>query len=363
MKPEKSCWVASVEEFIGIREWLFTKAKVIPKRKFTNDLQLIKKVIKATKQNNYSMTIYPEARFSLAGINEDIGTALGKLAKKCGVTLSTANKATVSEKVNAYWGIYGEYYTSIGISKETLTKIFTADAYRNQLLVHFYGEGGEEEISTATMYAYFKMHYIVFQAINGYFTYMDDNGNTVVHTPNEIEEIIWNKPGNNTDDPVNGSVEYYVNEGLFYGLCKDGTSLNENFIPLKNTKSEYNKIKIYTKYPKLINNEFTAADYYDEDDAKNTISSSLSLIGNGIKCGNDVLTDEKIFNGTWDDVEQCFIFSFKTEAITGVESDVKMSITTTGTRYISSNKTLFSLPVKPISETTILWKFNETIWN
>ena len=40
------------------------------------------------------------------------------------------------------------------------------------------------------MYAYFKMHYIVFQAINGYFTYMDDNGNTVVHTPNEIEEIV-----------------------------------------------------------------------------------------------------------------------------------------------------------------------------
>ena len=112
------------------------------------------------------------------------------LAKKCGVSLSTANKATVSEKVNAYWGIYGEYYTSIGISKETLTKIFTADAYRNQLLVHFYGEGGEEEISTATMYAYFKMNYIVFQAINGYFTYMDDNGNTVVHTPNEIEEIV-----------------------------------------------------------------------------------------------------------------------------------------------------------------------------
>ena len=112
------------------------------------------------------------------------------LAKKCGVTLSTANKAAVSEKVNAFWSIYGEYYTSIGVTKETLTKVFTADAYRNQLLVYVYGEGGEEEIGVATMYAYFKMHYIVFQAINGYFTYMDDNGNTVVHTPNEIEEIV-----------------------------------------------------------------------------------------------------------------------------------------------------------------------------
>jgi len=40
------------------------------------------------------------------------------------------------------------------------------------------------------MYAYFKMNYIVFQAINGYFTYLDDNGNTVIRTPNEIEKII-----------------------------------------------------------------------------------------------------------------------------------------------------------------------------
>ena len=92
MKPEKSCWVASVEEFIGIREWLFTKAKVIPKRKFTNDLHLVKKVINATKRDNYSMTIYPEARFSLAGINEDIGTALGKLVKKSGVPVVVMNQ-------------------------------------------------------------------------------------------------------------------------------------------------------------------------------------------------------------------------------------------------------------------------------
>ncbi len=112
------------------------------------------------------------------------------LAVKCGIKLSTANKAAVSERVNAYWGIYGDYYTSIDVSKETLTKIFTAEAYRNQLLNHYYGEGGEEEISVGNMYAYFKMNYIVFQAINGYFTYMDDNGNTVIRTPNEIEEII-----------------------------------------------------------------------------------------------------------------------------------------------------------------------------
>ncbi len=92
MKKERSCWVASVEEFIGIREWLFTKAKVVPKRKFTNDLQLVKKIVNATKNKKYSVTIYPEARFSLAGITEDIGSALGKLAKMCQVPIVVMNQ-------------------------------------------------------------------------------------------------------------------------------------------------------------------------------------------------------------------------------------------------------------------------------
>ena len=92
MKKDRSSWVASVDEFIGIRAWLFSKAKVIPKRKFTNDIQLVKKVINATKNKKICMTIYPEARFSLAGVNEDIGTALGKLAKKCKVPVVVVNQ-------------------------------------------------------------------------------------------------------------------------------------------------------------------------------------------------------------------------------------------------------------------------------
>lgn len=91
MNGDKSCWVASVEEFIGIREFLFNAACVIPKRKFTNDVQLIKKIVRATKKG-MCMTIYPEARFSLAGINEDIGSAIGKMAKMCKVPIIVMNQ-------------------------------------------------------------------------------------------------------------------------------------------------------------------------------------------------------------------------------------------------------------------------------
>lgn len=161
------------------------------------------------------------------------------LAKKNGVTLSTASKASVSEKVNAYWGIYGDYYSSIGVSKETLTKIFTSEALRNQLLIHYYGEGGEEEISVASMYAYFKMNYIVFQAINGYFTYMDDNGNTVIHSPNQIEEIILKFQNmasliNAKEKTMEEAAEFLASTGYSSSvvtlvLGKDDTSYPEGF--------------------------------------------------------------------------------------------------------------------------------------
>lgn len=112
------------------------------------------------------------------------------LAHSQGITLSTAEKADVSERVNAYWGIYGEYYSKIGVTKETLTKIFTADAFREALLVHIYGTGGEEEIPLTRLYAQFKTNYIVFQAITGYFTTTDLNGQTVKISETEKEALV-----------------------------------------------------------------------------------------------------------------------------------------------------------------------------
>lgn len=100
------------------------------------------------------------------------------LAHKTGVKLTVAQKKAVSERVNASWSIYGDYYTSIGVTKETLTKVYTADAYRDSLLLHYYGEGGENEISLARLYASFRTNYIVFQCINGYLSYSDAEGFT-----------------------------------------------------------------------------------------------------------------------------------------------------------------------------------------
>ncbi len=112
------------------------------------------------------------------------------LANMAGITLSTAEKAKVSEKVSAYWNIFGSYYTKIGVSRETLTKVFTADSFRGALLLHYYGTGGEEEIPLTRLYAQFKTNYIVFQSITGYFTTTDSDGKTVRISENDSEALI-----------------------------------------------------------------------------------------------------------------------------------------------------------------------------
>lgn len=112
------------------------------------------------------------------------------LAHSFDLSLSTAQKAAVSEKVNAYWGIYGEYYTNIGITKQTLTKVFSADAYRDALLLYYYGEGGVEEIPVSRLFANFRTNYIVFQAITGYFSETDDSGVNVRLSQTEIETLV-----------------------------------------------------------------------------------------------------------------------------------------------------------------------------
>lgn len=83
MFPHRSYWVISIEEFIG-REWLFRSIGAIYKRKFTKDLTVVRHLLTAFKRGHAVCTIYPEARYSLAGVNEQLDGALGDLVHKAG---------------------------------------------------------------------------------------------------------------------------------------------------------------------------------------------------------------------------------------------------------------------------------------
>ncbi len=112
------------------------------------------------------------------------------LANAHNIKLTIAEKTAISERVNGYWQLFDQYYERIGVTKETLTKVFTTDAYRDRLILSYYGAGGTEEIPVTRLYASFRSNYVVFQSITGYFTETDEEGNTIRIPQNEIESLV-----------------------------------------------------------------------------------------------------------------------------------------------------------------------------
>lgn len=86
LMPKTTGWVMSIEEFRRSR-FLMGGIGGMPKRKFTHDIVTTKHIMYYIKKLKHTCTIYPEARFEFAGINERLDGALGKLCKVLGVPI------------------------------------------------------------------------------------------------------------------------------------------------------------------------------------------------------------------------------------------------------------------------------------
>ena len=78
--PRTTGWVMSVEEFRR-GDWLMYGIGGMPKRKFTHGIVTAKHMLDYLKKKKHTVTLFPEARFELAGINERLDDALGKFCK------------------------------------------------------------------------------------------------------------------------------------------------------------------------------------------------------------------------------------------------------------------------------------------
>ena len=81
--PHRTNNVANIDGYIK-RAWLMNLLGCICTRKFSNDLHLIKSVVKVLKRGDVA-SIYPEARYSATGFTSFIPDSIGKLVKMCKV--------------------------------------------------------------------------------------------------------------------------------------------------------------------------------------------------------------------------------------------------------------------------------------
>lgn len=77
--PHRANYVVAIDGFIG-REKLLRNVGCICKRKFTNDVLLVRHLKRVIDRKDI-LVIYPEARYSLIGTNACLPASLGKLAR------------------------------------------------------------------------------------------------------------------------------------------------------------------------------------------------------------------------------------------------------------------------------------------
>lgn len=89
------------------------------------------------------------------------------------LALSAADKTNISHTVNNLWIRYSNHYTSIGVSRQTVSKAETAKAYKAKLFTHFYDKGRGDPAAESEILTYYYKNYVLFTAVCAYFTAED----------------------------------------------------------------------------------------------------------------------------------------------------------------------------------------------
>jgi len=132
--------VVAIDGFLN-RQWLLRSVGCICKRKFTNDIVLIKQLRHVIKMGNVAV-VYPEARYSLCGTTSVLPSSIGKLAKVLGVPLVTL--VCHGHHVNSpFWDsshdrgvIHPEAYYTMLFDKDELAKA-TVDEINDKIVEAF----------------------------------------------------------------------------------------------------------------------------------------------------------------------------------------------------------------------------------
>lgn len=93
--------------------------------------------------------------------------------RDAGLSLSSAEKVEISQTVNDFWIRFENHYKEIGVSKQTLTKIFTSDAYSDAIFTETYDKGTSDAAAEKEIQDYFYNNYISFRTVCVYFTAAD----------------------------------------------------------------------------------------------------------------------------------------------------------------------------------------------
>ena len=93
--------------------------------------------------------------------------AANKQFEKLGLKLSSEDTEEVNNAVKSYMeNMTEEYLSEQGISKDSVTKYFTAEKQKELLFYHYYGEDGEKAVKNDDISNYLKDNYVRYKVIS-----------------------------------------------------------------------------------------------------------------------------------------------------------------------------------------------------
>ncbi len=107
-----------------------------------------------------------------------------------GLSLDSDLKGELSTNVNDLWHLYGNYYTEIGVSKQTIYKIELSKEYESVILADYYSENGTSPVTENEIKEYFKENYIGIRFSTGYLFNINENGENLPMTDEQKNSVI-----------------------------------------------------------------------------------------------------------------------------------------------------------------------------
>lgn len=128
-----------------------------------------------SRPTDYGLPENPEKADVKAAATEQCKkyVAANTMFRNMGLSLSVSDKVGISETVNNLWVRFENHYDEIGVSKQTITKIYTSQAYSDAIFTSTYDKGVENTAAEAVIQDYFYENYVSFRAVCEYFNAAD----------------------------------------------------------------------------------------------------------------------------------------------------------------------------------------------
>ncbi len=210
-----------------------------------------------------------------------------KLMEDEKIVLGSEFKRLAAENTEDIWSLFSDYYNSIGVTKQDITRSQEHESRMLQLLDHFYGAEGKEPVKEMDLKERFVDMYVGFKAIEGSLTRINEKGEAVPLTDREIKET----------------------EALFSSMAK---SINEGNVTIDELNAEYNdSLGIIVTSPLSVLLTKEKDPMYDDD-----FFSKVSGISHGrakvVKSGDSIYVIERQTIAT--DDEDAFM-SYRSEVL------------------------------------------------